>query len=556
MGQLPSAVVMNGIIWIFCLSSGVILSEFAGVDYKLLLAAQQQQQHLQLQEIENNVTITIKQDEERGNYTSRMSDTPVVRGGEDADPVARARRNFVKGMMKHAWNGYEAHAWGKNEVKPVSKSGNSATVFGSSEAGATIVDSMTTLYIMEMDEEFIKAKEWVADNLDLARLMKYEVNIFEINIRYVGGLVSLFALTGDEIFKDRAKEIVDKLLPAFDTPIGIPLGMIHLKTGLTRERRMSILSEFGTMHMEFSYLTDITGNNTYKEKVEAIREYLNKKDKPKGLYPNQINPTTGQWGQDHSSLGAHGDSFYEYLLKEWIRSGKSDELSKEMFDEAISNVEEILLQNSSHGQTYFADRRGGMLAHKMDHLACFTGGMFSLAAVNDNDEVKKKWMNIAEEITRTCHESYENTVTKLGPEIIRFDKFLNPFDRSFLLRPETVESYFVLWRLTKDPKYREWGWQVVQALELNCKVEGGYSGLRDVNILKSYDDVQQSFFLAETLKYLYLLFSSDSLLDLDLWVFNTEAHPLPIKGVNPFYRELRYSRNTSYTIGQIPRVEL
>jgi len=51
------------------------------------------------------------------------------------------------------------------------------------------------------------------------------------------------------------------------------------------------------------------------------------------------------------------------------------------------------------------------------------------------------------------------------------------------------------------------------------------------------DDVQQSFFLAETLKYLYLLFSDDSLMSLDEWVYNTEAHPLPIKGVNPLYRE-------------------
>ena len=225
-----------------------------------------------------------------------------------------------------------------------------------------------------------------------------------------------------------------------------------------------------------------------------------------------------------------------------------------MFVEATSNVEEILMQKSRQGQTYIADRRGGMLSHKMDHLACFAGGMFGLAAVND-DERKDKWMNIAEEITRTCHESYKNTITQLGPEIIRFDKFLNPFDRSFLLRPETVESYFVLWRLTKDPKYREWGWQVAQALELNCKVEGGYSGLRDVNILKSYDDVQQSFFLAETLKYLYLLFSNDSLLDLDLWVFNTEAHPLPIKGVNPFYRALPHSGNSTSTI-QISHLEL
>merc|ERR1712013_77613 len=141
-----------------------------------------------------------------------------------------------------------------------------------------------------------------------------------------------------------------------------------------------------------------------------------------------------------------------------------------------------------------------------DHLACFTGGMFGLASVNDEDEVK------------------------------RFDELINPSDRSYLLRPETVESYFVLWRLTKDLKYREWGWQVVQALELNCKVEGGYSGLRNVNTFQSYDDAQQSFFLAETLKYLYLLFSNDSLLDLEMWVFNTEAHPLPVKGINSFYR--------------------
>ena len=518
----------------------------------------QRQEHLKLLEIENIVSNIIRQDEREGgnSTTNNLSTFPVVRGGEDSDPVMRARRKFVKEMMKHAWGGYTAHAWGKNEVRPVSKSGNYGTVFGSSDAGATIVDSMTTLYIMEMEEEFAKAKKWVVDNLDLAKLMDEEVNIFEVNIRYVGGLLSLFALTGDEIFKNKAVEIVNKLLPAFDTPTGIPWGMINLQTGVTQEKRKSILSEFGTMHMEFSYLSDITGNITYKEKVQVIRKYLKVKDKLKGLYPNEIHPSTGQWGQDHSSLGAHGDSFYEYLLKEWIRSGKADEFSKEMFDEAMINVELILMQNSSQGLTYLADRKGGMLAHKMDHLACFTGGMFGLASVNDEDEVKKKnWMIIAEEITRTCHMSYENTVTKLGPEVIRFDELINPSDRSYLLRPETVESYFVLWRLTKDLKYREWGWQVVQALELNCKVEGGYSGLRNVNTFQSYDDAQQSFFLAETLKYLYLLFSNDSLLDLEMWVFNTEAHPLPVKGINSFYRAKQLGLNSTVQVHN-PHLEL
>ena len=114
------------------------------------------------------------------------------------------------------------------------------------------------------------------------------------------------------------------------------------------------------------------------------------------------------------------------------------------------------------------------------------------------------------------------------------------FFRYYILRPETVESYFLMWRLTKDPKYREWGWEMVQALDKHCKAEAGYSGIRNVYQVASgsanQDDVQQSFFLAETLKYLFLLFSDDKLIDLKRWVFNTEAHPLPIRGVNSLYR--------------------
>lgn len=105
-------------------------------------------------------------------------------------------------------------------------------------------------------------------------------------------------------------------------------------------------------------------------------------------------------------------------------------------------------------------------------------------------------------------------------------KVINP---TYLLRPETVESYFIMWRLTHDQKYRDWGWEVVQALEMNCRTKYGYSGIKSVYANPvQHDNIQQSFFLAETLKYLYLLFSEDSLLSFDGWVFNTEAHPLPI----------------------------
>lgn len=449
-------------------------------------------------------------------------------------------------MMKHAWDNYVTYAWGKNELRPVSKRGHSASIFGSSSMGATIVDSMDTLYIMGMTEDFEKGKEWISNNLDMNQ-MGGDVSVFETNIRYVGGLLTAYAFTGDEMFKQKAVHICDKLLPAFDTPTGIPYALVNMRAGSAKNfgwasGGSSILSEFGTLHMEFAYLSDITGNPVYRKKVEKIRETISQVERPKNLYPNYLHPKTGKWGQQHTSVGALGDSFYEYLLKEWLRSGKRDLQAKKMFDEAAKDIEEMLIQKSASGLTYIAEWKYGRLEHKMDHLACFAGGMYGLAAENEKDANSERWMGIAKGITHTCHESYDRTDTKLGPEAFRFSdaveaRALKQNERYYILRPETVESYFLMWRLTKDQKYRDWGWEMVQALDKHCKVDGGYSGVRNVyQVGGNKDDVQQSFFLAETLKYLYLLFSDDDLVDLSQWVFNTEAHPLPVKGVNTFYR--------------------
>ena len=91
-----------------------------------------------------------------------------------------------------------------------------------------------------------------------------------------------------------------------------------------------------------------------------------------------------------------------------------------------------------------------------------------------------------------------------------------------------------MWRLTHDQKYRDWAWEAVQAIEEHCRCgELGYCGLKDVDKLPvRNDDVQQSFFLAETLKYLYLIFADDDVIDLRRWVFNTEAHPFPIRSLH------------------------
>lgn len=93
-----------------------------------------------------------------------------------------------------------------------------------------------------------------------------------------------------------------------------------------------------------------------------------------------------------------------------------------------------------------------------------------------------------------------------------------------------------MWRYTHDPKYRDWAWDAALAIEKHCRVEHGYTGLKNVyDVSSPKDDVQQSFIFAETFKYLYLIFSNDDLMSFNEWVFNTEAHPLPIKGKNPSY---------------------
>ncbi|XP_078094188.1 mannosyl-oligosaccharide 1,2-alpha-mannosidase IA-like [Mustelus asterias] len=462
---------------------------------------------------------------------------PVLEAGtESADQDVRSRREKVKEMMKFAWDNYRRYAWGTNELKPLSKSGHASGLFGGL-LGATIVDSLDTLYIMGLQEEFREAREWVESNLDFN--VNGEVSVFEVTIRFVGGLLSAYYLTGDELFKVKAIELGEKLLPAFNTPTGIPWALINLRSGVGRNwgwasGGSSILAELGTLHLEFVHLSEVSGNPKFAEKVMKIRKVLNRLEKPHGLYPNYLSPVTGHWGQHHVSIGGLGDSFYEYLIKAWLMSDKTDEEAKTMYYEALQAIETNLVRKSASGLTYIAEWRGGILDHKMGHLACFSGGMLAMGADDAPTDLSKHYMELAAEITITCHESYKRSATRLGPEAFRFDGGADAVatrmnDKYYILRPEVVETYMHMWRFTHDPRYREWGWEAVQALEQHCRVEAGFSGIRDVySTLPHHDDVQQSFFLAETLKYLYVLFSEDELLSPEHWVFNTEAHPLPV----------------------------
>ncbi|XP_042497924.1 mannosyl-oligosaccharide 1,2-alpha-mannosidase MNS1-like [Macadamia integrifolia] len=445
------------------------------------------------------------------------------------DPLDVQRREKVKEAMLHAWTSYEKYAWGQDELQPQTKNGVNS--FGG--LGATIVDSLDTLFIMGLKEQFEKAKEWVANSLDFNK--DYDASVFETTIRVVGGLLSAYDLSEDKVFLEKARDIADRLLPAWDTPSGIPYNRINLLQGNPHNPGWtggeSILADSGTEQLEFIALSQRTGDPKYQQKAENVIREIHKTFPADGLLPIYINPHTGRTSYSTITFGAMGDSFYEYLLKAWIQGNKTEAVShyREMWEISMKGLVSLTQKTTPSSFTYICEKNGDSVSHKMDELACFAPGMLALGSSGYGPGEAQKFLTLAEELAWTCYNFYQSTPTKLAGENYFFNsgQDMSVGTSWNILRPETVESLFYLWRLTGNKTYQEWGWNIFQAFEKNSRIESGYVGLKDVNSGVK-DNMMQSFFLAETMKYLYLLFSPDSVISFDEWVFNTEAHPLKI----------------------------
>ena len=167
-----------------------------------------------------------------------------------------------------------------------------------------------------------------------------------------------------------------------------------------------------------------------------------------------------------------------------------------------------------------------------------SGGLLALGAYTDPQGLDsaraQRDLKTGKALTYTCYQMYARMPTGISPEYIQVyegkDFDIGPGAPHYLLRPEAMESFFVLYHLTGDPVYREWGWEVFQAIERYCKTTVGYGQLHDVRQTASRpDDKMESFFLAETMKYMYLLMDPETPIDLlHKHVFNTEAHPVRI----------------------------
>ncbi|KAG8038070.1 hypothetical protein G9C98_006395 [Cotesia typhae] len=450
------------------------------------------------------------------------------------------RQKAVVKAFKHSWDGYVKYAWGHDNIKPISRGYHEW--FG---LGLTIVDSLDTMYMMGLNEDFTKARAWVSENLkfDLNR----DVNLFEVTIRVLGGLLAIYHLSGDKLFLHKATDLGDRMMPAFSTSSGVPYSDVNLGTKSAHSPKWgpdSSTSEVTSIQLEFRDLSRSTGQPRFEAAAAKVSEHIHNLEKYDGLVPIFINANTGLFRKHATiTLGARGDSYYEYLLKQWLQTGKTIDYLKEDYLLGISGTQKHLCKRTAKNKYLFIAELVGVskdMKPKMDHLTCYLPGTLALGT---HHGLTEEHMALAKELTATCYQTYATQPTFLAPEITYFnvqglneddnqlDMYVKSTDAHNLLRPEFIESLYYMWYFTGNKTYQDWGWQIFQAFENFTKVENGYTSIGNVRNPQNTRprDMTESFWYAETLKYLYLLFDDTrQLIDLDRWIFNSEGHPLPI----------------------------
>ena len=365
------------------------------------------------------------------------------------------------------------------------------------------------MILMGLMKEAEETKKLILDSLSFDK--DISVKNFEITIRVLGGLLSAYQMSGEKRFLLLAEDLGKRLLPVFESPTGMPYVNVNLKTGSVHGR-VTNPAETGTLLIEFGTLSKLTGNDLYYKKAKRALVDTYKRRSPIGLVGESIDVETGAWIGMDSHIGGMIDSYYEYLYKCWKLFG--DQECRSMWEESIPIVNRYL-SDTVRGQFWYSriHMNTGIRKHRVfGGLEAFMPGLLAYSG-----DIER-----AEKLQQSCYAMWnkhgiEPEMYDYGADTVRY--------KNYPLRPEIVESAYYLYKATGDTVYQRMGVTFFQSIRKYCRTESGYAELSNV-ITKEQSDMMESFFLAETLKYLYLLFAPPQTLDLDSVVFNTEAHPI------------------------------
>lgn len=502
----------------------------------------------------------------------------------EEDKVRRLDRlDAVRQSFEHAWQGYKKHAWLKDELSPLD--GKSTQSF--SGWAATLVDTLDTLWIMGMTKDFEEAVDACKD-IDFTTTTEEAINIFETTIRYLGGFLGAYDLSNGAypVLLDKAVEVAELIYVAFDTPNHMPATHFKwkevLEGGDQTASENTLIAEIGSLSLEFTRLSQLTGDMKYFDAILRILEKLNaaqSETKLPGLWPTVMNAKAITFQSTGFTLGAMADSLYEYMPKLHMLLGGRGDLLPHMYDysitAAMNNIffqpmvpdnKDILLS----GSAWVKDETMEVISESnAQHLSCYAGGMVGLGAkIFDHPE----HMNMARKLVDGCIWTYDAMPSGIMPESFGMvacdmnsecnwdekkwrqgvlsraqrpeDANRNPknmsdtqlidwqiktkhlqlgfadiHDPRYLLRPEAIESVFVHYRLSGEGDLLDAAWRMFEAIDNQTKTEYANAMIKDVTIEHSdKENKMESFWLAETLKYFFLIFSEPSVVNLDEYV--------------------------------------
>src|ERR1700730_16279245 len=255
------------------------------------------------------------------------------------DMAARVRAEFL-----YSWQSYEKYAWGHDELRPISKTPRDW--YGESVL-MTPVDSLDTLILMGLKDEADKAHALIVEKLSFDK--DIAVQNFEVTIRLLGGLLSAYEMTGDERLLKLADDLGTRLLPAFDSPTGMPYRFVNLKTGMATGSK-SNPAEIGTLILEFGTLSKLTKKPIYFQTAKnALVQLYNRRSRI-GLVGEEIDVETGQWTNPTSPAAGAIDSYYEYLLKCAKLFGDKD--CQSMWSTSIGAINKYVAESAPSGFWY------------------------------------------------------------------------------------------------------------------------------------------------------------------------------------------------------------
>lgn len=434
--------------------------------------------------------------------------------------LREARRREVRRLFQKNWASYRKHAWLRDALLPLSGQGRDQF----SGWAATLVDALDTLWIMGLRDEFEEAVAAVAA-IDFGVSSSSRVNMFETNIRYLGGLLGAYDLSGRAELLAKAVELGDMLFAGFNTANRMPVDFFSMDEsqqggGLQVEGQVANAGP-GTLTMEFARLSQVTGDSKYYTAISNMVSVFEKgqgQTALPGLWPTTVSMLTMDVVHGGGfTLGAGADSTYEYVTKMYPLLGGREERYRKMSIDWMDTADKAMFYRPMlpdeknilfAGNLDFDGEGHSNLDPESEHLTCFLGGTYALGGKLFD---RKDYLEVGAKLGQGCAYAYKATATGMMCERFNMVKcearaqcpwnqtrweeekaarglwregiplgFTSCKDPRYILRPEAIESIFYLWRITGYAGYQQTAWEMFSAVGNGTETEFANAAVMDV----------------------------------------------------------------------------